>query len=401
MRILQINTVANSGSTGRVTEDIGKVLIEQGHESYIAYGRRANPSQSELIKIGNKADIYAHGMVSLLLDRHGFASRKATIELIRKIESIKPDAIGLHNIHGYYLNIDVLFQYLSKSRIPVIWTLFDCWSFTGHCTYFDKIECDKWKTGCYQCGLKHTYPSSLLADNSRKNYEDKKRLFSGAGDTHLVVPSNWLNGLVSNSYLSNLPVHTIYSGIDMDVFKPRKTDIRKKYDIQGEKVVLGCANIWNARKGLPDFISLRNQIDKKYNIVLIGLSKKQIKQLPEGIKGIERTESTEELAALYSIADVFVNPTLADNFPITNLEALACGTPVITYDTGGSPECIDDNTGLVVKKIHKDKLGEAVQSILQGDRELFRTRCVSRARSLYDKQDRYNDYINLYKSVIG
>lgn len=401
MRILQINSVANTGSTGRIAEDIGRVLIEQGHESYIAYGRNFNPSRSQLISIGNRADVYKHGMVSLLFDRHGFASKKATVDFIKKIEHIKPDAIGLHNIHGYYLNIEVLFEYLSKSRIPVLWSLCDCWTFTGHCSYFDKIECDKWKTGCYACGLKHTYPTSLFIDNSKKNYEEKKRLFNGVENLHFVVPSKWLDGLVRNSYLGNQPVHTIYSGIDLEVFKSRKTDVRRKYNIQGEKIVLGCANVWNARKGLTDFILLRKQLDKKFGIVLVGLSKKQIKQLPEGIWGIERTESTEELASLYAMADVFVNPTWADNFPTTNIEALACGTPVITYDTGGSPESIDENTGLVVEKAHKDKLADAVLSILTGDRETYREQCALRARSLYDKRDRYNDYINLYKNIIG
>ncbi|MFV0419971.1 MAG: glycosyltransferase [Dysgonomonas sp.] len=401
MRILQINSVANSGSTGRIAEDIGKVLIEQGHESYIAYGRYSNPSRSQLIRIGNKVDVYSHGLVSLLLDRHGFASKKATIDFIKKIDALKPDAIGLHNIHGYYLNIDILFKYLSKSQIPVLWAFYDCWNFTGHCSYFDKIGCDKWKTGCYQCGLKHTYPTSLFVDNAKKNYEDKKRLFNSVDNIQLVVPSKWLEGLVRNSYLSDLPVHTIHTGIDMDVFKPNMIDVRRKYNIQGQKVVLGCANIWNARKGLADFISLRNQLDKKYDIVLVGLSRKQIGQLPDGIKGIERTENVAELAALYSMADVFVNPTWADNFPTTNIEALACGTPVITYDTGGGPESIDENTGYIVEKNHKEKLADAVLSILTNDREKYKERCVLRAQSLFDKQNRYNDYINLYKNMIG
>lgn len=402
MRILQINSVANSGSTGRIAEDIGKVLIEQGHESYIAYGRHSNPSRSQLIRIGNKVDVYGHGLVSLLLDRHGFASKKATMDFIKKIEELKPDAIGLHNIHGYYLNIDILFQFLSKSQIPVLWALYDCWNFTGHCSYFDKIGCDKWKTGCYQCGLKHTYPASLFADNSKKNYENKKRLFNGVDNIQLVVPCKWLEGLVHNSYLNNLPVHTIHTGVDMDIFKPSTIDVRQKYNnIPDQKVVLGCANIWNARKGLSDFISLRNQLDKKYSIVLVGLSRKQISQLPEGIRGIERTENVEELAALYSMADVFVNPTWADNFPTTNIEALACGTPVITYDTGGSAESIDEKTGCVVEKVGKNKLADAVLSILIEDKEIYKEPCIMRAQSLFDKQNRYNDYINLYKNMIG
>ena len=396
--VLQINTSVNSGSTGRIAEDIGQVLLTNGHQSYIAYGRGDRPSQSQLIKIGTKKDVIMHGLKTAIFDRHGFGSRTATEELIENIEKIQPDIIGLHNLHGYYLNIEVLFSFLKTSRIPVLWTLFDCWAFTGHCSYFDDFNCEKWKTKCHKCPKTHRYPKSYVFDNSIRNYEDKKGLFSGIENLHLLVHSQWLKGLVKQSFLSDLRVHHIPSGIDTSVFRPNDT---KKNLLPDKKVVLGVANLWDARKGLKDLLNIADKLASNYQVVLIGLNKSQLKQLPKRVIGIARTESTKELAGYYSRADVFVNPTYQDNFPTTNLEALACGTPVVTYDTGGSPESIDQYTGITVKKGDIIGLELAIGRICDLGKSHFQTRCRERAMLHYNKNDRYQEYLHLYKSLLA
>lgn len=400
MRILQINTTVNSGSTGRIAEDIGKVLIANGHESYIAYGRGNQTSQSKLIKIGTQKDIIFHGLKTALLDRHGFGSKEATQNLIAQIEKIQPNAIGLHNIHGYYLNIEVLFNYLETKNIPIVWTLHDCWSFTGHCTYFDSVGCEKWKIQCEKCPKKSYYPTSYLIDNSKKNYLDKKELFNKIRNGMVITPSKWLKNLAEESFLK-YPVTNIYNGIDLQVFKPQIDVklIKEKYQITTEKIILGVASIWDERKGLNDFIALQKIVSNS-QIILVGLSEKQISQLPEGIIGIKRTENIEELAALYALAEVFVNPTYQDNFPTTNLEALACGTPVITYNTGGSPEAIDELTGKIVPKGNIQALAEAIEEVLNNGKSFYTEACRLRAEKRFNKEDRYMDYLVIFEKMV-
>jgi glycosyltransferase involved in cell wall biosynthesis len=401
MKLLQLNADVNTGSTGRIAEDIGKVLISKGHESYIGYGRGKRPSQSRLIRIGNQWDLINHGLKTAIFDRHGFGSVNATKALIKEIDNIKPDAIGLHNLHGYYLNIEVLFDYLDKLNIPVIWTLFDCWAFTGHCSYFDDISCKKWIAGCFSCPKTNKYPSSYLIDNSRRNFQDKRSLFTKVKNLHIIVHSQWLKELVEQSFLKIYPVHHIFSGIDLEVFKPVPgIDIERKYSIFGKKIILGVASKWSTRKGLSDFLQLKKYLSEDYILVLVGLAKKQIDTLPSGVIGITRTESVSDLAAFYSAAHVFVNPTWQDNFPTTNIEALACGTPVITYNTGGSPEAIDEQTGFVVEKGDIIGVAGAIQKIMQKGKEHFSPLCRNRAKKLYNKNDRYLDYLQLYESLL-
>lgn len=401
MKILQINSVVNSGSTGRIMEDIGRVLMANGHESYIAYGRADRPSESKLIKIGSKWDNYVHGAYTLLLDRHGFASQKATKALIKKIDQVQPDAIGLHNLHGYYINIEILFNYLKKINVPVLWTLFDCWTFTGHCSYFDDINCEKWKTQCEKCPKYHNYPKSLFFDNSFKNFRDKKALFTSLDQLEIVVHSNWLAGLVKQSFLKETKVHVTPTALDLNVFKPVESELRAKYNLGQKKIILGCANIWTARKGLKDFIELEKIVDDAYKIVLIGLNDQELKDIPASILGLKRTESLKELVEWYSLAEVFINPTSQDNFPTTNIEALACGTPVITYDTGGSPEAIDEQTGIIVEKGDVDGLAKAVLQIAEKDQAQLTKRCRQRAEQNFNKDTRYLDYLGFYKELVN
>lgn len=399
--LFQINSVINSGSTGRIAEEIGQTAISAGWKSYIAYGRNDRPSQSELIKIGNDWDIKMHGFQTRLFDRHGLGSISATKELIGKIKEISPDIIHLHNIHGYYINIEILFNYLLNSNIPVVWTFHDCWPITGHCAHFTFVGCEKWKTQCYNCPQKKNYPSSWVVDRSEKNYNLKKELFTSLPNLTLVPVSNWLSEILKESYLQHYPLNVIHNGINTEVFKPSSDKVfRIKYSLENKFILLGVATSWGLKKGLYDFIELSKLLKTDYQIVLVGLSRKQIEQLPDNILGIERTESVKELAEIYSASDVFVNPTYEDSFPTTNLESLACGTPVITYKTGGSPEAIDELTGIVVEQGNIGKLIDAINKVKDKGKQSYSEACVNRAHRLYKKEDRYQEYIGLYEKLI-
>ncbi|MHB2153608.1 glycosyltransferase family 4 protein [Calditrichota bacterium GD2] len=401
MRVFQINTTVNSGSHGRIAEEIGQILQSNGHESYIAFGRNEGNSNSRIIKIGNKFDQFMHLMYTRLFDRHGFGAKSSTKTFIEKIEIINPDIIHLHNLHGYYLNIKILFNYIKKKAIPLVWTLHDAWPFTGHCSYFDRVNCNKWQHECNHCPNKHGYPESWLLDNSRKNFHQKKELFNGIPNLIIVTPSLWLKNHVQNSFLKNYPVKVIYNGVDLTIFKPiEANNVKRKYGLKNS-FILGVANIWDARKGLNDFIKIRKILPDYIEIFLVGLNKKQISNLPAGIKGIVRTENTQELAAIYSAANVFVNPTYVDNFPTTNIEALACGTPVITYNTGGSPEAVDENTGIVVEKGDLSGLFKAIELVIRKGKKYYTQHCRARAEKLFDKDKRYRDYLALYKKLFN
>jgi putative colanic acid biosynthesis glycosyltransferase len=393
MKLLQINSVINSGSTGRIAEDIGMVMMRQGHESAIVFGRGNRPSRSKKIRVGNKLTTYTHVLQTRLLDKHGFASGRATKKLINKIEEFRPDIIGLHNLHGYYLHAGELFQYLKKKKTPVVWTLHDCWPFTGHCAHFMRVGCEKWKTHCRDCPLTSYYPKSWIRDRSYQNFDDKREAFTGHPNLTIVTPSRWLKMLVGHSFLNEYPVEVIHNGINLETFRPVHNQLDKP-------LVLGVASTWTDQKGLNDFVRLREKLSKDIDIVLIGLSALQIGHLPDGIKGIARTESVEKLAEWYSRAVVYVNPTYVDNFPTTNIEALACGTPVITYDTGGSSESVDEKTGLIVERGDSEALEKAIRQVLNNGKESYRDHCRSRAQEKFNKKERFLDYLKLYTEMV-
>lgn len=402
IKVLQINTVNNYGSVGRIAEELGKCIISQGWESFIAYGRYPRNSESKLIRIGSDFDFYYHALSTRLFDNHGLESKKATLNFLHKIKYINPDLIHLHNIHGYYINYENLFKFLSIIDKPVIWTLHDCWSFTGHCSHFEYVNCNKWQTYCKKCIQLNQYPSTLCLDRVNRNFISKKSSFTGLTKLHIVTPSNWLKKKVEQSFLSKYPVKVIHNGIDINVFKPIEDDsVRLKLNIQISKyIVLGCANVWDKRKGFLDIIELRKLLDDNIVILIVGLTKKQIKLLPNNIIGIERTENINELAKLYSVADVFINPTYEDTFPTTNLESLACGTPVVTYRSGGSPETIESSTGIVVNKNAINDLAKAVYRIINNNDNYSKENCRKRAEVCYDKKFMFEKYIDLYKSLI-
>ncbi len=399
-KLLQINITANWGSHGKIAEGIGLVAMQHGWESYIAYGRWMNPSQSHLYHIGCSLDEMIHGISSRIFDNHGLMSYIATEKLILYIKNIQPDIVHLHNIHGYYLNYPILFKYLKESGIPVVWTLHDCWTFTGHCAHYMYKGCLRWKTHCHDCPLKSNYPKTLLCDHSYSNFEKKKKLFTSLPKLTLVPVCHWLEKEVSLSFLKDINRKVIYNGIDTNTFTINiDEDIRKKYNIPiKNKVILGVASNWY-RKGLEDFFKLRSLLDDSTSIVIVGLNDKELRFLPQNIIGIKRTENINDLIRLYSTANVFFNPTWEDSFPTTNLEALACGTPVVTYDTGGSGEAIDDNTGY---KITKGDVKEAYRLILKicsNNKEQISSKCRERIITNFNRMDRFEEYFNLYNKI--
>ncbi len=409
-KVFFINTVIGPGnSVGRLTEGLYRMLTEHGYECMAAFGRGDAPSDMNTFKIDTRADIWYHGLMTRLTDRHGFYSKSSTLDLIDQIESFDPDIVHLHNVHGYYLNIKYLFEYLKRSQRRVIWTLHDCWSFTGHCAHFEYVGCTKWINGCQNCEQLSEYPKSAFKDNSAKNYADKKRLFTGIENMTLVTPSEWLRQRVLQSFLKDYHTVVVPTGIDLSSFRPieeeRSSDnpiFRLKNDLalRGKRVILGVANPWRDRKGLNQFFNLSKIISDKYAIVLVGLNDSQIASLPPAIKGIKKTESLAELCALYSMADVYVNLTLEDTFPTTNIEALACGTPVITYKTGGSPESLTENTGIVVEKNSIQGIVAALDKIESMAGEAFtEALCVNQA-ARYDKDIRFMEYIEeVYEGI--
>ena len=371
-RILFINSVCN-GSTGTICKNLYKAAVEAGHECCIAYGRGEAPKEFKTIKIGNKLDIYLHVLKARLFDASGFGSKHATKEFIKKIDEFKPDIIHLHNIHGYYVNIEILFKYLKEHpEIKKIWTLHDCWAFTGHCPHFEYEKCQQWKNECKKCIRRNEYPKSLI-DRCNRNYWLKKSSFTNVDNLMLVSPSNWLMNLIKDSFFKEYSIEVINNGVDTSIFKHTESNIKERYGIKNKKVILGVASVWDKKKGLDTFIELSKQLDNEYQIVLIGLNKKQIKKLPSNIIGITRTENVEELVKWYSAAEVFFNPTLEDNYPTVNLEAIACGTPVITFDTGGSPESAfaDESTTIFSKSVD-----ESVIKILNINKADIKQKCI-------------------------
>lgn len=352
MKVLQITAFEGWGCTGRISLEIHNMLVSEGNESIVAWGRKNTaPANAANIKIGNKADQLLHGLYTRITDKCGFASKKITKDFLKKVDAYKPDLIHLHIMHGYYINIELLFNYIKSKNIPVVWTMHDCWAFTGHCPYFDYINCEKWKTGCHNCSQKQHHPTSWFIDNSKWNWQKKRELFSGVKNMTIVTPSKWLSDLVKQSFFNAYPIEVINNGINLKYFKPTYGTFKEDYCLKNKKIILGISSTWVKSKGLDDFIKLSHYIPQEYIIVLIGLKKSQIKQLPNNILGIEHIDNIEKLAETYTSADVFVNPTYEDNYPTTNLEAIACGTPVVTYNTGGSIEAVlKSGFGAIVEK---------------------------------------------------
>ena len=408
-KLLQINPVLRMNtSTGRIMQEIGELAMSAGWESYVAYSKGRDGlrgSTSKTVPVGNRFSVAVHGLETRLVDRHGLASNGATKAFIKKIEEIDPDIIHIHNIHGYFLNYRILFDYLSKAGKPVIWTIHDCWLYTGHCYYYTAAGCNRWKTGCGHCPQKRQFPASLIFDRSARNFRDKAQAFcSMPKDLLTIVPvSEWIRNEMRESFLKDYRFKVIHNGIDTNIFTPSASgcEVREKYGIGSRKIILGLASIWCKEKGWDDFIALSRQLKDDEVIVMVGVKPEQAKELPEGIIPIARTENVQQLAELYSAAEVFVNPTWQDNYPTVNLEAISCGTPVITYNTGGSVESITPDTGIVVPQGNLASLRQAISLIESNGKTRYQSPCREYALAHFRKEDRYADYIRLYEECLG
>lgn len=398
MRVFMINAVCGSGSTGRIVTDLCDVLKKDGNFVKAAYGigTATRIDASDAIKIETKVGYYIHNALSRYTDRAGFYSCIATRKLISAINAFKPDVIHIHNLHGYYVNIKMLFQYLASQDIPVVWTLHDCWAMTGHCAHFSYIHCDKWVAGCHHCPQLRAYPKCYLLDRSARNYEEKKRLFTSVKRMTIVTPSEWLAGIVRKSFLNRYEVRLIPNGIDLNVFKPTPSDFRERYGLENKKIVLAVSNVWIEKKGFSDVCKLSQMLDKdQYQVVMVGLTEKQMSSVPDAVLPIQRTSSVEELAGIYSAADVFINMTYEDTFPTVNLEALGCGTPVYTYKTGGSPEPITASCGKILPKGDINAMCKTIYMMKQKSEFI----CRHAAKS-YCKENSFAKYKYLYENIV-
>lgn len=398
-RLVLVNTCLY-GSTGKIIRQIQSAADIEGFSTWTvtAFDKKEVKKDPERdIIVGNKFDRYLHLFLSRITGLGGFFSFFSTIRLIKIIKKINPDIIHLHNLHNAYISIPVLFRYLKNHKIKTFWTFHDCWPFTGRCPYFDITHCSRWKTGCGQnCPYpKGEYPISYV-DNTKRALAKKQKCISGLTNLTIVTPSNWLANLVKESFLKKFKVEIINNGIDLSVFRPYESNsfIREKYHIKAQYIVLGVALVWNRRKGIDIFIDLVKMLDERYQIVLVGVDSQIERTLPASIICIERTNSQNELAEIYSAADVFFNPTREDNFPTVNIEAIACGTPVVTFRTGGSPEIIDETCGIVIEDGNMPAIKDAICGACE--RHIFSKKaCVERAKK-FDMNDRFYDYIELY-----
>lgn len=400
MKVLLVNTFIGCTSTGNLTYEIYKMVKKSGEECIIAYGRANKKKCSDVYQIGNKIDYYFHCLWTRVTDRNGFASRTATNKFINFIDDYSPDVIHLHNLHGYYLNIPILFEYLAKKSIPIVWTFHDCWPYTGHCPYYSAIGCNRWQTECYSCPKQHQHPASYGLEQSTRNYADKKKYFTMPKKMVITPVSKWLGTEVSKSFFREKKIEVVYNGLDLNTFKPdRNSSFKVKYKLSDKKIVLGVANVWTENKGLEDFINLSVNLPDIYKVVLVGLSRDQIEKVShKGIIGISRTENVQQLVEIYSAADVFVNPSREETFGLVTAEALACGTPAVVYNATASPELVDEETGRVVEVGDIKGLFEAIKQI---DKQKMSVACVKRAELLFDKSINQKRYLEIYEDLIN
>lgn len=396
-KILHINSV-NYGSTGNIMLDIAKKARENGYDCFTSNGVSRIKIENNIF-IGSKIERYAHYRLSELTGMNGCFSKHGTKKFLKQIDRIKPDIIHLHNLHGWYINLKLLFDYIKRNRIKVVWTLHDCWSFTGHCPHFDYIKCEKWKTGCYKCLQYKNYPQSLI-DKSKKLYFFKKKWFTGIQNLHLVCPSIWIADLVSQSFLQNYNVSVINNFVNLDIFKPRDNmNFRNKNNLKNKYTLLAVAAPWSELKGYKYIMQLSEKLDDKYKIVMVGLTEDQISKLPSNIIGIKKTDNVNQLVELYSTADLFINTTLQEVFGLVNVEALACGTPVITFNTGGCPEIVNDKVGMVVEKGNIELLIKGIDTICKKGKQKYYNACIEESKK-YEKETLIQKYLDLYKSLL-
>lgn len=392
MKILIVNTVAKEGSTGKIVTELYKEYVREGYECIVAYGRGEGNSELNTYKIGNRLDSVLHATGTRILDNHGLLSKQVTKKFINFIEDFKPNIIHLHNIHGYYINMNLLFRYLKNKDIKIIWTMHDCWAISPGAAYIDYLDDGSLPNGLnFSKNDKNQYPATLFYRRSYRNYFLKKELFTGLKNIQIITPSNWLNNLLQKSFLKDYPINTIYNGIHMETFTKEKSNIDYK-GLRDKKIILGVANIWDERKGLNFFNELAQNLPN-YQIVIVGDIQK--KEVHPRIFHINKTSSIDELVNLYKLADVFVNPTIADNFPTTNLESLASGTPIVAFDIGGNSEVIDDKVGKIVD-LNFNSLIAGVEYVINSDKSFYLQNCKLKSIN-FSKEEMCRNYIEIVK----
>lgn len=400
MRVFQINGDV-VGSTGKIMTGIAECAREYGHE--VACSVPVTPTNrgrylgENIHKIGTYYGRFLNVLLARLTGFEGCFSVFATRKLIKEVKRFDPDVLHLHNIHNSYLNIPMLFLYIKRHNIRVVWTLHDCWAFTGHCVHFDYIGCEKWKTGCRNCPQYQSYPKTYR-DNSKVMYTLKKKWFQGIRDLTIVTPSNWLAGLVKQSFLHEYPVHVIPNGIDLSIFQPRESDFRRRIHCEDKKIVLGVSFVWIQKKGLDVFIELAKRLGEQYQIVLVGTDGQVEKQLPDNIIAIRRTQNQQELAEIYTAADVFVNPSVEETMGLVTVEALACGTPVVVVNKTAVPEVVDENCGIVVEAGDIEALIKAIMKVHDFEERNGRSGCCLEKSKHFDMQKCYEEIVELYEN---
>lgn len=392
MKIAQVNTTCGAGSTGKICVAVSELLSQAGIENHILYtvGHNDHPAG---IKYMSAMETKLQALKSRIFGNYGFQSKNATRRLIAELDRIGPDIVHLHNLHGHNVHLGILFSYLKEKNTKVFWTFHDCWAFTGYCPYYDIVNCNRWQTGCCKCPQKAKY--SWFFDRSSHLFAQKKQLFAGL-DLTIITPSQWLADQLKMSFLKDYPVKVIHNGIDLSVFSPKESSFRAQHGIGDRFLVLGVAFGWGVRKGLDVFIRLAQRLDpEKFQIVLVGTDDAIDKQLPANIISIHRTKNQTQLAEIYTAADLFVNPSREDTFPTTHMEALACGTPVLTFNTGGCAEMLNDKCGFVVNKDDVDGLAAKIISVC--DARLFpKEDCIARSKD-FAQQQKFKEYICLYE----
>lgn len=394
MNVVQINVTCGAGSTGKICVSVSALLNKNGISNSILYSI-GRSGCSNGFKISHDIYLKIQALHSRILGNYGFNSYWGTKRIIRLLDQLKPDIVHLHNLHSHNCNVGELLEYLRRRHLKIFWTFHDCWAFTAYCPHYTMAKCDCWKTECHDCCQRKYY--SWLFDRSRYLYQKKKEAMKGL-DLTIITPSQWLASQVKMSFLKDYPVKVINNGIDLDVFKPTESDFRKRNGLVEKKVVLGVAFGWGIRKGLDVFIELSKRLPDDYRIVLVGTDQSVDALLSANIMSIHRTQNQKELAEIYTAADVFANPTREDSLPTVNMESIACGTPVVTFKTGGSPEILDAFCGSVVPCDDVDAMEMEIKRICE-EKPFSKEGCMNRAKS-FDMNKRFEDYVNLYKGLI-
>ncbi len=397
MKVLMVNTVSGFGSTGSICTDIASVLNKQGHECCIAYGQGTTTYKNSF-KIGTKVENHIHNIGSRLYGKQGYFTKRGTQKFVEFIKGYNPDVIHLHNLHGNYLNLKVLFEYLIDVQKPVVWTLHDCWAFTGKCAHYTDVQCYKWQTQCNKCPQVKKYPTSLFFDQSQIMYEDKKKWFTALKNLTIIPVSHWLEGEVKKSFFKNNTIVPIYNWVDHSVFKSCKENVKDQYGINTKKfIILGVSASWSSSNDrLNDFIALSKLISNDMQIVLVGKAANK-KDIPSSIIHIPYVNGKDELAKLYSDANVYVHVSTEDTFGKVIAEALSCGTPAIVYNTTACPEIIGEGCGYVVEKRNTTQILDVIKKIKALSKEQYIGKCRQHVIENFDFNTNINSTIDNYK----